>query len=83
MFAEQYDSAQTFILDRPNEPFRKCVQVWTSWRQFDRLDPTALQDPIERTGVKRIAIMDEVGGISEEAVDVLRACSNTLGCAEV
>jgi hypothetical protein len=46
-------------MDRTN-PLGKCVEVWTSGRQLERLDANALKDHVKSNGELGIAVADQV-----------------------
>ena len=68
-FAEHDHPAQTFLFDRPDEPFRVCVQVRTSRRELDRRDTAVLQDLVEPLGEQRVPVVNQMFRALQEATE--------------
>ena len=67
-FSEEDHPVETFILDRPDEPFRVGVQVGGTRRQADDLDTGPLQQFSKRGGILRVAIEDDEPLVRQESV---------------
>src|ERR1700693_6513682 len=64
------DLRQTLLLDRSHPAFGIGVQVRTSRRQRERLDPARLDDRSEGDGVLRVAVMQEITTVSKGAASL-------------
>jgi len=52
VLTERDHTIETFLFDRPHEPFGVCVEIGTPRRQPNGLDPAAHQDVGNHTGVE-------------------------------
>ena len=57
---ERDHSIETFFFDRPNKPLGIGVEIGTSRRQPNGLDPGAGQDVGNGTGIEGIPVMNEI-----------------------
>ena len=70
--AERDDTSETLLLDRADEPFGVGVEIGTLRREPNRLDTGALQDLAKDPRVEGIAVVNQIAGGSQTAID--RVC---------
>ncbi len=67
--AERDDTSETLLLDRADEPFSIGVEIGTLRREPNRLDTGALQDLAKDPRVEGIAVVNQIAGGSQTAID--------------
>jgi hypothetical protein len=60
---------QGLVLDGPDEALGMGIEVGAARRQLDWFHTTRLEEVLKRLGEEGIAVVDEVAGVSEKAVD--------------
>ena len=66
--AEQDELVEALALDVADEALGVGVEVGTAWPQADWLDPARREELAKGSGLKRVAVHDEVPLAEEEAV---------------
>jgi hypothetical protein len=79
LFSEQDQAIQTGLLDAADKPFCMGIQIRRSRWQFHGFDTHRGQQAQKLGRVQRIAVMDQVALLLENAVDCIRHCSANLG----
>ena len=69
VLTERDHTIETFLFDRPHEPFGVRVEIGTPRRQPNGLDPAAHQDVVNDTGVQRIPVVNEIARSPQETVN--------------
>jgi hypothetical protein len=58
-------------LDRSDKPLGVGIQIWAPRRQLDRRHAAVLEDLVERSGEQRIAVVNQVARVPQEATVIL------------
>jgi hypothetical protein len=66
--AEYHELIETLGSDALHESFRMRIAIWTAGRDTDAVDTAGFEQCGPRGGEKRIAIVNEVGGTTQETI---------------
>jgi hypothetical protein len=77
--ADRHDRRQALVLDRPDESFGVGVEVGALRREHDRLDSGRAQQRRKISAEERVAIVDQVAVLKQEAVEAIDERSGDSG----
>ena len=77
-FAEGDDATETFPFHRADEPLGIRVEIGTLRRETDRLDTPALQDLAKPPRGERVAVVNQIAGAAQAAIDRVRHIAGHL-----
>ena len=76
--AERDHACETLLFDRPDEPLGIGVEIGTLRRETGRLDTPALQDLAKTPRGERVAVVHQIAGASQAAIDRVRHMAGHL-----
>ena len=71
-FAEGDDATETLLFHRADEPLGIRGEIGTLRRETERLDTPALEDLAKDPRVERVAVVHQIAGASQAAIDRVR-----------
>ena len=71
-FTERNHTIETFLFDRPDEPFGVGVEIGTLRRQANGLDPAARQDVRNDMRVQGIPVVNQIARRPQETINGVR-----------
>ena len=77
-FAEGDDATETLLFHRADEPLGIRGEIGTLRRETDRLDTPALQDLAKDPRGERVAVVNQIAGASQAALDRVRQIAGHL-----
>ena len=77
-FADGDDATETLLFHRADEPLGIRVEIGTLRRETDRLDTPALQDLAKTPCGERVAVVNQIAGASQAAIDRVRHIAGHL-----
>ena len=76
--AEGDDTTETLLFDRADEPLGIGVEIGTLRREPNRLDTPALENLAKDPRVERVAVVNQIAGASQTAIDRVRQIAGHL-----